>query len=115
LAWEALQDAGGQWLIIHDWRLPAGYNAHVVDLAVLIPSNYADSQIDMVYFKPQLARRDGRGINRLSTQTIAGAVWQRWSRHRTQQNPWRIGIDDVASHLGLVDEWLQRKFVAGAA
>ena len=115
LSWEALRDGGIQWLIIHDWRLPTGYNVTVADLALLIPSNYADSQIDMVYFKPHLARTDGRGINSLSTQTIAGAVWQRWSRHRSQRNPWRIGIDDVASHLGLVDEWLQREFIAKVA
>ncbi|MGC9948817.1 MAG: multiubiquitin domain-containing protein [Bryobacteraceae bacterium] len=115
LSWEALQDARSQWLIIHGWKLPTGYNVSVADLALLIPSNYADSQIDMVYFKPHLARGDGKGINSLSAQTIARTVWQRWSRHRTQQNPWRVGIDDVASHLSLVDEWLQREFMAKAA
>ena len=79
-------------------------------LALLISPNYSDSQIDMVYFKPGLARRDGKGINNLSQMTIAGQTWQQWSRHRTQQNPWRSGIDDIASHLGLVDEWLRREF-----
>ena len=52
---------------------------------------------------------DGRPIGALSTQTIAATTWQRWSRHRTTANPWRAGIDDVASHLALVDEWLQKQ------
>jgi hypothetical protein len=115
LRWDTVLDGRSSWLIIHDWQLPAGYNHAKTDLALLIPDNYSDSQIDMVYFKAHLARADGRGINNLSTQTIAGEVWQRWSRHRTSQNPWRPGSDDVASHLGLVDEWLRREFLKAAA
>lgn len=112
LAWETIRDGQNQWLIIHGWNVPSGYNVATVDLALLIPSNYSDSQIDMVYFKPSLARHDGKGINNLSQMTMAGQAWQQWSRHRTAQNPWRVGIDDVASHLGLVDEWLRREFGA---
>jgi len=108
LRWETLCDCQMQWLIFRGWKLPAGYNVNIVDLAVLIPSNYSDTQIDMVYVKPHLSRQDGRSINNLSDQAIAGEIWQRWSRHRTNQNPWRSGIDDVASHLGLVDECLPR-------
>jgi hypothetical protein len=115
LLWEAIRDRQNQWLILRGWKIPAGYNVGTVDLALLIPSNYSDSQIDMAYFKPQLSRLDGRCINNLSQETIAGEIWQRWSRHRTSQNPWRPGIDDVASHLGLVDEWLHREFVSKAA
>lgn len=110
LSWEALRDGATRWLILHDWKLPAGYNHQQSSLALLIPDNYSDSQIDMVYFNPHLARKDSRPIGALSTQNIAGAAWQRWSRHRTSANPWRPGIDDVASHLALVDEWLQREF-----
>ena len=115
LTWETILDGQKQWLIIHGWQVPVGYNVDAVDLALLIPSNYSDSQIDMVYFKPHLARRDGRAINNLSEEIIAGEKWQRWSRHRTAQNPWRVGVDDVASHLGLVDEWLRREFLIRAA
>lgn len=111
LGWEAICDGNNKWLIIHQWTVPAGYNCGKTDLALLIPPNYSDSQIDMVYFKTPLARRDGLAIKNLSQENIAGEVWQRWSRHRTSQNPWRVGVDDVASHLGLVDEWLRREFL----
>lgn len=118
LPWEAIKEAANQttsqWLLIHEWKLPPGYNFETSSLALLIPPNYSDSQIDMVYFRQHLARRDGRGIGALSTQTIAGATWQRWSRHRTGDNPWRIGIDDIASHLSLVQDWLSREFAKAA-
>jgi hypothetical protein len=114
LTWEALLEGASRWLIIHEWTIPAGYNQGQVSIALLIPANYSDSQIDMVYFKQHLARTDGRPIGALSTQQIGGVEWQRWSRHRTGANPWRIRIDDVASHLSLVDEWLRREFVKAA-
>ncbi len=107
---ETVKDGNSQWLIIHQWKAPTGYNYETVTLALLIPANYSDTQIDMVYFKEHLARKDGRGIGALANQDICGAQWQRWSRHRTGQNPWRKGVDDVASHLSLVDEWLRREF-----
>ena len=111
LSWETLKDGASQWLIIHGWVVPAGYNHNKVSLALLIPDNYSDSQIDMVYFRQHLARSDGRAIGALSNQAICGVQWQRWSRHRTNANPWRPGVDDVASHLTLVDEWLRREFI----
>jgi hypothetical protein len=114
LSWETFLEGSTRWLIIHGWKVPPGYNHTQVSLALLIPANYSDSEIDMVYFKQHLARTDGRVIGALSTQTIGGIQWQRWSRHRTPVNPWRIGIDDVASHLTLIDEWLRREFSKAA-
>jgi Prokaryotic E2 family E len=105
-----VQDGAGKWIIIHGWHVPNGYNHVAVTLALLIPENYSDSQIDMVYFREHLARTDGRAIANLTVSPICGGSWQRWSRHRTNENPWRVGIDDVASHLALVDEWLSREF-----
>lgn len=110
LSWETVNDGGNQWLLIHRWRLSPGYVQAEASLGLLIPPSYSDGQIDMVYFKPDLARADGRPIGALSVQPICGENWQRWSRHRTAQNPWRPGEDDIASHLCLVDEWLRRDF-----
>lgn len=110
LSWEAVLDQKSRWLIIHDWKIPAGYNHEKTSLALLIPDNYSDSQIDMVYFNQPLARTDGGAIKNLSSMSICGTSWQQWSRHRTGVNPWRAGVDDFASHLALVDEWLRREF-----
>jgi hypothetical protein len=112
LDWETINGGGTLWLIIHGWQLPQGYNYSVASLALRIPPNYSDSQIDMVYFKPSLARVDGRSIIRLTPLLIEGQQWQQWSRHRTAANPWRPGQDDISSHLCMVDEWLRREFGA---
>jgi len=112
---ETVLEGQSSWLLIHDWQIPVGYSHQKTSLALLIPANYSDSQIDMVYFKEHLARSDGKSINSLSAQSIAGEVWQGSSRHRTNANPWRVGVDDIASHLVLVDDWLRREFLKTAA
>ena len=109
LEWETVKDAGQLWLLIHGWKLPRGYNVAVVRVALQIPGGYADSQIDMVYFFPPLERTDRRSIGALSSQLLCGENYQRWSRHRTAVNPWRPGVDDISTHLTLVDDWLSRE------
>jgi hypothetical protein len=109
LPWETIIDAGGRWLLIHDFAVNGGYNIATVLLALMIAPGYPDAQIDMAYFFPELARKDGRAINALASQQLDGKVFQRWSRHRTAQNPWRPGEDDVATHLALVDGWLEKE------
>jgi hypothetical protein len=109
--WDSIRDNNTRWLILRKWCLPTGYNFSQSALALQIPDNYADTQIDMVYFREHLARLDGRTIGGLTSQRIRGENWQRWSRHRSAANPWRAGVDDVASHLTLVDEWLRREFL----
>lgn len=115
LPWETLTEAGARWLLIREWRVPAGYNHPAVSIAVRIEPGYPDTQLDMVYVFPHLARVDRVGINNLTGQSIDGKEWQRWSRHRTAENPWRPGIDDLSAHLFLVDDWFAREFFKRAA
>lgn len=109
LPWETAKDGGSLWLLVHDWRVEPGYNVRTVDLALQIPGAYPDNQIDMVYFLPPLERSDRRPIAATSLQLICGQTYQRWSRHRTAVNPWRPGVDDLSTHMTLVDEWLKRE------
>ena len=67
---------------------------------------YPDDQIDMVFFHPALALSSGRAIRQLSDVPFDGKTYQQWSRHRTQQNPWRADLDNVGTHLLLVKDWL---------
>ena len=98
-----------RWLILHDYEPPEGYNDSRVFLAIRISPGYPDTQLDMVYFSPPIARLDGRVIGALSTTTLDGKTYQQWSRHRTGLNPWRPGEDDLSSHLELVKHWLERE------
>jgi len=111
LVWETVRDPNGAFLLIIDgWGLPPGYNVSVAKLALVIPSGYPDTQIDMAYFSPALARLDGKQINNLTSVVWQAGIFQQWSRHRTGANPWRPGIDDISTHLSMVDDFLRREF-----
>ena len=107
--WEAIIDGRSRWVVVHDHPVPSGYNHQRVALALLIPPGYPDAPLDMFYVKPALARSDGRPIKALSSHSINGETYQRWSRHRTSANPWRLGEDDLSTHVVLVDGLLDRE------
>ena len=107
--WEAMK-SDGNWVIVHDYPVPKGYNVETVSLGLRIDPGYPNSQIDMVYFSPHLHRADGKPIGALALQVLNGRQWQRWSRHRTSTNPWQSGIDDISTHLLLINYWLEREF-----
>ena len=111
LPWETIgsPQQGGGYVFIHDYPVPAGYNVTATTVALRIEPLYPDVQIDMAYFHPALSRLDGRGIAALADQTIDARNFQRWSRHRTSQNPWRPGIDCLATHIGQVQHWLENE------
>lgn len=107
LRWEAIIDAGIRAIVIHQWPLPTGYNVGVADVHVRLTAGYPDAEIDMAYFAPALARADARGIANLSACTFDGREWQQWSRHRIATSKWRIGEDDLSTHMPLVRDWLE--------
>lgn len=100
-------------VVIYDYPVPDGYNIKKVNLNLRIEANYPDVQIDMVYFYPALVRKDNTPIKALAIDNFDEKSWQRWSRHRTPKNPWRPGIDDISTHLLLVDEWLISELAKG--
>lgn len=104
LSWETIKTSG-MWVIIYDYPLPDGYTIKVADLALMIPPNYPATEIDMVYFHPHLQKKTGRTITAITQRAIDGRSFQRWSRHR-QKGEWRPGIDDISTHLALVENWL---------
>jgi hypothetical protein len=114
-AWEAIVVGNVKWLLIHAYPIPHGYNVSTATVALRLPPAYPDEQIDMVYFSPAIALTSGRGIGALSIQQIEGKNFQQWSRHRTGTNPWRIGLDNIGSHMLQVKSWLDRELQKQAA
>jgi hypothetical protein len=110
LPWETIVEGNSRWVLLHDYPLPTGYGQTHATLAVQISACYPDGELDMVYFQPHLHRSDCRQIGALSDHRLDGNTWQRWSRHRTPENPWRVGVDNLAAHLMLVEYWLAREF-----
>jgi hypothetical protein len=112
--WETLVEGNAGWLLIRDFPVPEGYRMSAVTLALMIPSTYPTTQIDMFYVSPFLELASGRIIRQTQGRnSVCGLTFQRWSRHRTSQNPWRPGIDNIATHLGVVDECLAREVARG--
>jgi hypothetical protein len=108
--WETISD-GSQWVLLHEFKTQEGYNHQHVTAAIRLETGYPASQLDMVYFYPALHRIDGRPIGATSaTQLIEGKEFQRWSRHRTAENPWKPGQDNLESHVVLIEDWLTREF-----
>lgn len=110
LPWEALIESGVRWVLIYNFPVPSGYNYATVTVAIRIQPGYPDAQLDMAYFFPALARADSKHIGALTPFTLDGKGFQQWSRHRTGANPWRPGVDDLSTHLMLVEHWLKREF-----
>lgn len=110
LPWETIVD-GSPWVLIHDFPTREGYNHARVTAAIRLETGYPISALDMVYFFPALARKDGKAIGATdAVQQIDGKSFQRWSRHRTPQNPWKAGQDSLGSHVILIEDWLEREF-----
>ena len=108
--WETIVD-GSQWVLIHEFQTPEGYNHPHVTAAIRMETGYPNTELDMVYFFPALARKDSKLIGATqSTQSIEGKEYQRWSRHRTPQNPWKVGLDHLDTHIILIEDWLAREF-----
>jgi hypothetical protein len=110
LPWETVYSNGFNWVLIHKYPLPNFYNLAEVSIGIEIAVGYPRTQLDMVYFFPALSRKDGHAIGALSDRSVDGKNWQRWSRHRTQSNPWREGVDNLSTHMACVEFWLEREF-----
>lgn len=112
LEWEAVKVGEVRRIVVRKFSVPEGYNVSEVDLNVRLDAGYPDTQIDMVYFYPALSLKSGRPIRQLSIDDFDGRKWQRWSRHRTGENPWVAGLDNIERQLLLVREWLGRELTA---
>jgi hypothetical protein len=110
LSWETIID-GSPWILIHDFPTHPAYNHPTATAAIRIETGYPATALDMVYFFPALTRKDGIVIGATNCmQPLDGKEFQRWSRHRTPQNPWKVGQDNLGTHVHLVEEWLEREF-----
>lgn len=108
--WETLQTGNTGWILIHDFKVPSGYNIEEVSVAFMLPPSYPTTELDMMYFSPALSRQDGKGIGAISNQALDGKTFQRWSRHR---NPgvWRPGVDNLETHVLSVQGWLTDELI----
>lgn len=106
LSWEIIID-GSTWVMLYDFPLPPGYSTSTVTLAIRVEGGYPLAQLDMFYMFPRVHRLDGKPIRQAAViQMIGSREFQRWSRHRTADNPWMAGRDSLETHIYLVEEAL---------
>lgn len=111
LPWETTKLANQNWVLIHNYPIPEGYNVAIATMAIRMIAGYPTAGLDMVYFNPPLSRADQLPIGALSSYPLDGKTYQQWSRHRTQANPWRADVDNLGTHVPLADFWLSNEFV----
>lgn len=103
--WETILVGNTGWILIHHFKIVEGYNVEEATVAFMIPASYPTTEFDMMYFYPALSRKDNKGIGALSSQSLEGKNYQRWSRHRAG-GEWRSGIDNLETHVLSVQSWL---------
>jgi len=111
LPYETVLDGGVRRVLIHGFSIPNGYNVAMASVFVNLQPGYPDTQIDMAYFYPELSRADGKAIGALSPVPFDGKIWQQWSRHRTPGSAWRMGEDNLITHMALVMDWLNQELL----
>jgi hypothetical protein len=105
LGWETINasNSNQQWLLLHGFPFPSGYNRVDGSVAIQIPVGYPVAGLDMAYFYPHLQRTDGQALRQTQCiMTIDGKDWQRWSRHYS----WVAGQHSLSTHILLVRHWL---------
>ena len=121
LPWETAVVVEGSsralWLFIHDYAIPAGYSAsgstsplQTVTLGIRV-TGYPSTALDMVYVHPPLRRSNGQAIAAVGDLVLDGRTFQQWSRHYSSTNQFRIGFDNIGTHLSLADEWLRKEII----
>jgi hypothetical protein len=105
--WETIRE-NIDWLIIRNFPIPEGFNSDKADIAIMLPG-YPISPLDMVYVYPHLHLKSGNGIGALTPYTLESKAYQRWSRHRTANNPWIPGVDNISTHVELIRNWFKRE------
>ena len=110
LRWETIVD-GSPWVLLNDFPTHIGYTEDTVTAAIRIETGYPPTALDMVYFHPHISRKDGETIGATAAiQNLDGKEYQRWSRHRTPKHPWNPEVDNLGTHITLIEDWLTREF-----
>lgn len=108
--WQAVIENARQWILLPGYKLPTGYTQSLVNLAIEVPPTYPMAQLDMFYLCPAGVLVTGVAIPATEAcESVQGKQYQRWSRHRSGRSVWRPGVDNVMTHLALVESALLKE------
>jgi len=88
------------YLTFHNFDLGSAYEPRIVEMRIVVPTGYPQSNLDMFWTLPWVrVVKTGAYPDRADcTQSFQDGTtnWQRWSRHSPQA--WRVGIDNLRTH-----------------
>jgi len=112
-----VQDEGGMTcVVIHDYRLPPGFNRTTCQLLLRLPGGFPDTQPDMFWVLPPvvLAATGRPPAAAEHNEPHLGQTWQRFSRHLAQ-DAWRSGIDNLETWFNAIGSLLRKDAGQAAA
>lgn len=101
-------------VVLPGYQLPDGFEPRVIELLLMLPFGFPDTQPDMFWADPHVTLHGAAPQATEMTQPIIGRQWQRFSRHLTP-GTWRSGVDDLRSWLSLIATILAREAEQGRA
>ncbi|MEP1034409.1 multiubiquitin domain-containing protein [Ekhidna sp.] len=107
--WKIVSQDNLKLLKIEGFDPPNGYNQKAMNMIIIIPKRYDSVQLDMAYFQPHLSRLDGKAIPKATDRKFGSDIYQQWSRHRENDNPWTIGVDCIETHVELIRFFLRKE------
>jgi hypothetical protein len=99
-------------LVLAGYELPAGFDPPRVDLCLMLPFGFPETQPDMFWADPSLTLHGGAPAATEVRQQIVGRTWQRFSRH-LPAGAWQPGIDNLQSWVSMIGTMLAREAAAG--
>lgn len=106
------QEGGNVVVILPGYEMPAGFAPRSVDLCLLLPFGFPETQPDMFWADPAVTLHGRPPAATEATQQIMGRTWQRFSRH-LPAGAWRPGIDSLQSWITMIGTRLEREATEG--
>ncbi len=106
------QEGGNVVVVLPGYELPAGFEPRPVDLCLLLPFGFPETQPDMFWVDPWVMLHGQRPATADQPQQIVGRTWQRFSRH-LPAGAWLPGIDGLQSWITMIGTRLEREAAEG--
>lgn len=88
----------GNWVVIHNFALPSGYNFNQTDILILLPPSYPQTPPDWFYMDPGLRRRDGRPPHYFEEAAGRAPTLELWAAGCLHIRSWRPTNDPLTGH-----------------
>lgn len=95
------------FVVLSDFRLPAGYEPSLVRLLIKLPPTFPDAAPDMFWVSPSVRTSGGALPRATSAERLLGEDWQRFSWHLAA-DAWKPGVSTLRDFLRCVAARFQR-------